>query len=357
LTEPKKKVFKIFSVILIVILSFSLGYVVAEAGFSAPNIYLDDLPSSATYTIKTDGIYYWAVRYDGKICFTSTNCSYVICSTADSIPTGGRIVIKASSTPYYLTSGVYTESKAVLFEGESLSYKEGYGISAYFVATTDVGFMFTLEGQWSSISKLTIDGNNTGSDGVLLGDIDQYIESSFIHHCNTYAIQLSGTNHWIKDNWIEWNTIGINLNARSYITNNHFVGNGQDMSITTAYGTMISGNTFHDSTTRAINIWGTPTNNLIISGNIFDQTLSAPSSINEFIIVSTGKTLYNSIISGNNVDGYGYAAHFISVGNDAVLDNVTAAFNTCWGLTGTGLSLGTGITGAINATYGNIGFP
>jgi len=37
------------------------------------NIYLDDFPSSATYTIKTDGSgNYWAVRYDGRVLWEST---------------------------------------------------------------------------------------------------------------------------------------------------------------------------------------------------------------------------------------------------------------------------------------------
>ena len=71
------KTFLVSLTLVSVIFLASIAYVVSNGGFTAPNIYLDDLPSTASYTVKTDGTYFWAVRYDGKIDTSSTNSSLV----------------------------------------------------------------------------------------------------------------------------------------------------------------------------------------------------------------------------------------------------------------------------------------
>jgi hypothetical protein len=84
---------------------FGLGYLSgrALAQTSYPNIYLDNLPSTASYVISTDGTYYYAVRYDGYLAFggpnnrggvSGTDASAVIQAVLNALPNGGKILIK-----------------------------------------------------------------------------------------------------------------------------------------------------------------------------------------------------------------------------------------------------------------------
>ena len=257
-------------------------------------------------------------------------------------------MVAASSTPYILDSSVTSASKAVLLDGESISYKTDYGVSSVFQASTDVGYMFDLTGQWSSISHIVIDGNTTGSDGVHLHNIDQYIERSFVLRCSTYGILLGGTNHWVQNNWIEWNTIGIGTQDRSYITNNHFVANGQDMSITSAT-VRIESNLFRNPTTRSLNIWGGTTSDLQILGNKFEMSSG---SITELITVSTG--LSYAQIRNNIIEGDSKATYFLNIANDSTLVNVAMDNNDFRGVT-SALNYGTGITGIVEC-HNNFGY-
>jgi hypothetical protein len=90
--ELSRKQVKLTVLFLCTILISSLGgYAYAQSGAS-PDIYLDDLPSQVTYTIKTDGTNYWAVRHDGYIAFESTNLTLVQQQAATAlIGTGGII--------------------------------------------------------------------------------------------------------------------------------------------------------------------------------------------------------------------------------------------------------------------------
>ena len=109
LTKLSKSQIKLAIAFLIVALvSSSMTYVYAQSAASK-NIYLDDLPASATYTIKTDGTNYWAVRYDGLIPWSSTNASYVVNTAMDTLlalgDIGGSITIVGSPSPIAATLG------------------------------------------------------------------------------------------------------------------------------------------------------------------------------------------------------------------------------------------------------------
>jgi len=103
LKVPKTVRFKTFLVSLTlvsVIFLASIAYVVSNGGFSAPNIYLDDLPSTASYTVKTDDTYFWAVRYDGKIPtgMSGTNDDLVIQYAINNCTSsGGSVLVKSGS--------------------------------------------------------------------------------------------------------------------------------------------------------------------------------------------------------------------------------------------------------------------
>ena len=78
----------------------AIAYVASNGGFTAPNVYLDDIPSDVSYVVKTDGSYFWAVRYDGKIPtgMNGTNDDLVIQYAVDNCTAnGGTVYVKAGT--------------------------------------------------------------------------------------------------------------------------------------------------------------------------------------------------------------------------------------------------------------------
>lgn len=344
----KKLNWKLVSVVLAVCLGVSVVYSAFAQAWTIPDIYMDDLPASATYTIKTDGTYYWAVRYDGKVSWTSTNCSYIVNSCYAALPEGGKIVMAPYDGYYYLTSPVVSNSKSVLLCGESISYKDGFGQSTVFMAANYMEFMFHMDGQWSSFEKIAVHGNSTGSGGIKLDGIDSYVDRCFLLHCNNAtnaAINLASTNHWVSNCWIEWNALGINTVQNSYIYDNHFVENTQDIA-SVSYNVKITNNLFRSSSTRSLNLWSA-SSDTIVMGNIFEAT----TAINEFIIFS--QTANNTIISNNIVKGNALAAYFIRLYNNAVLNGIIITDNNIRTLGTAFIQYGTGLTGNVTA-YNNM---
>jgi len=75
-----------------------LSYVLSSNGVGAGrDLYFDDLPSTASYVIDTDGTYIWATRYDGYVAYgdsanrggvDGTNASAVINAALDNLTSG-----------------------------------------------------------------------------------------------------------------------------------------------------------------------------------------------------------------------------------------------------------------------------
>lgn len=80
------------------------------------NVYLDDLPAIATYTIKSDATNYWAVRYDGEVLWESTNASYTI----NSALSGGNVTVFLSGQNQIWTilNPIMPTSNTILFGGD-----------------------------------------------------------------------------------------------------------------------------------------------------------------------------------------------------------------------------------------------
>lgn len=216
--EFTRKQVKLSVLFLVAILLSSLGgYAFAQAG-SSPNIYLDDLPASATYTIKTDGTNYWAIRYDGAISFSSTSASVVF---QNAIDTGKDIFISA---------GTYALSAAIELKRQTKI--EGAGTGVTILNFNGQGFYTpgnTTYRYWGiTISKMSINGVNTSS-GIDLSytyssvrleklQIEQFDSALKLVDC--YAIS-------VKDCEFNYNSFGIYaLNAQdSVFDNNKFYGN------------------------------------------------------------------------------------------------------------------------------------
>jgi len=85
---------KVSVIVSLLLMSFLAGYIFASPSFTAPDIYLDSLPSTASYVIDTDGTYIWAIRYDGKIAYNGTDASTVIQAAIDASPAMGTVMLK-----------------------------------------------------------------------------------------------------------------------------------------------------------------------------------------------------------------------------------------------------------------------
>ena len=70
--KNRKKVRYALALVFVCFVVFGVGFFVGQifASSSVPNVYLDQLPSTASYVISTDGTNVWATRYDGKIAFS-----------------------------------------------------------------------------------------------------------------------------------------------------------------------------------------------------------------------------------------------------------------------------------------------
>ena len=81
----------------------TIGYVFAQVSFSPPNIYQEDLPVSASYVIKTDGLWYWAVKHDGSIDFESFNPTETVQNAIDDIASDGLVYLMGFNLPEEVT--------------------------------------------------------------------------------------------------------------------------------------------------------------------------------------------------------------------------------------------------------------
>jgi hypothetical protein len=110
----KLKTYLLSLALVSVIFLSTIAYVFSVGGFAPPNIYLDDLPSTATYVVKTDGTYYWAVRYDGKIAFNGAVASIVIQNVFNQNPPS--VFFKTGT--YDLSGQTVTAASPIIIEGE-----------------------------------------------------------------------------------------------------------------------------------------------------------------------------------------------------------------------------------------------
>jgi len=127
-----------------------------------PDIYLDDIPSSATYVIKTDGTNYWAVRYDGRIMFESTNASYTI---NEAVSNGDSIVFKAGIYSYSTSIVLpYDETKTLKGEGRGNTIFE-YSGNDYAIKASNT-YTQATEYTWITHTICDIAINVTGANSL-----------------------------------------------------------------------------------------------------------------------------------------------------------------------------------------------
>lgn len=167
------------AIIFIVLLTVSLVSAVAVI-----NVYLDDLPATATYTIKTDGTNYWAVRYDGYKAWDSTNASYTVNSV---IATG--VTISFASGRFIFTSPIALNKDFVTLEGGGVNNT---------VLTAGANGLTIIDCQQRNnkglvIRNLAFDGNNatyTGGIGINFTGYYSIVENLYIYKFENIAFNL-----------------------------------------------------------------------------------------------------------------------------------------------------------------------
>ena len=105
--KNRKKFKQVLIFITVSLLIFGIGFFVGQIyaqSFTPPNVYIDSLPSTASYVISTDGTNVWATRYDGKIVYSGTDASTVIQSALNGLTSGRtwkeRVVVKGEIVIY-----------------------------------------------------------------------------------------------------------------------------------------------------------------------------------------------------------------------------------------------------------------
>jgi hypothetical protein len=116
---PTKISLRTFGVILLVAIAVTglFAYQVAQSTYTSTPLYLDAIPSTATYVVEADGAgNFRAIRYDGYLAYDSTNDDYTIQYAINQTTSSGGLV--------YVKSGSYSAS-VVLKDKVHLIIEEG----------------------------------------------------------------------------------------------------------------------------------------------------------------------------------------------------------------------------------------
>lgn len=84
----------------------------------SPDIRLDDLPSQAAYTLKTDGTNYWAVRYDGYKASESTTAATVLQYAITGLASTGGLIHIVGKFPITVNIAIPSLTSDLVIEGE-----------------------------------------------------------------------------------------------------------------------------------------------------------------------------------------------------------------------------------------------
>ncbi|MGQ9624808.1 MAG: right-handed parallel beta-helix repeat-containing protein, partial [Candidatus Bathycorpusculaceae bacterium] len=193
---------------------FMLGKTIASPSFP-PNLYLDSLPSTASYVIETDGTYYWAMKDTGQIVYggasnaggvNGTVASSVIQAVLDAvrISGGGRVFIKDGT--YVLKSMLKIGSNTVL-EGESwqtilqmtadvqTEYNDAT-IRNYNAYNTNIDSNIVIKNLQISGGETATFANYDGGAILFAGVVDSLIDHVYAHGYRHHLIRIASSPTW-----------------------------------------------------------------------------------------------------------------------------------------------------------------
>ena len=356
------KVFNLRQTISIAIICMLLTSVisyVAFSGGSSQNIYLDDLPASATFTIKTDDTNFWAVRDDGKQLWYSTNASYVFESVYGELTSGGSV---------FVTFADYTLTKEILPASNTFTFSDG----ATLIRSAGAGttYLMRIEDKENvTINQLTLRyADNTqgthrllrikNSNNIKVQDVELQNSSAYmlslIGNCNNIHIErcdftgvqdTAGTNNigvWADngkaptDVWVSncyfytRGAIWIDTGARSLSLRWHVNFNtainvtGDVFGVYSAHQSEIIGNTI---------LWNRDTNIMngidiqnasgtTISSNTLKRYANDTTPANPNVGIFVGHGALDSVVDANTVFNCTTGIILYGASNSSVTDNI-----------------------------------
>ena len=203
----------------------TVTYAIAQNSFISPNIALDDIPTTASFVVKSDRAgNYWSVASNGSICSVSTDASIPLQSAIDALRTkeGGDIYI--SSGTYEMRTlpiRVYGNIEIIgagIFDGSG-----GYSRGTRLIQAAE-GDLLTFTGSSKefmfSLKNIGIVGRNgtysTGSGLKIVADdtnggefCDALIDYVFFENFPEYGLYTNQGWGWMIDHTIiEFNNKG-----------------------------------------------------------------------------------------------------------------------------------------------------
>ena len=152
------------------------------------NVYLDDIPDGSTFSVQTDGTFYWATRFDGTKSYETTDFGSTVNSAIDAYG-GGRIYVGQGTFTFTASTGIDIDQ-----EGTTL---EGSGYDTLILAPA--GFndqMIHVTADYAKIKNMRLDGQDlqgAAYDGILLdgagnGGLD--VDNVWVEDCGQDGIHL-----------------------------------------------------------------------------------------------------------------------------------------------------------------------
>lgn len=249
LAIPKfgKKLLKRKLLILLIFVAFvAYGAFMAYRTIAQSNGGNTDIPATATYVIKTDGVNVWATRYDGKVMFNGTNAREVINNAIDATTNGGIVFIKAGT--YILNYGWVD----VLVRNKVKLIGEGYE-NTILKSIGDPGAGIALYPDYSEVRDLTVLGTGGEGTGIISGSNFGRPNGCKVLNCRianwTSGIRFNtpaGTKHEFGGNIIENCVYGLRIyNGSNCIISNNIISetNGQGILLGDSQNIVVAHNT------------------------------------------------------------------------------------------------------------------
>lgn len=351
--------------LLIALLITTVALVASNPDVISPNIYLDDIPSTVTYTIKSGSGYYWAVRYDGKKLWESTNASYVF----NSIPADSSVFIRNAryvlDSHWAINSNVTVASDGAILEREAGSGTR-YAINAEGKSNIKLsGFTIKYgdKTQGSAYLLRIKNSNNIRVTDVKIQDasyasvaLTGNVFNVWFTRCEMTGIQDASGRENIAvfadggsapcDVWVEscnFDTRGLWVDSGAYdkaerwhVNNNDFINiTGDVIGLYSVEQSEIIGNTIvWNKTTNIMN--GIDIRNATgttVIGNTLKRFVTDTTPANPNVGIYAGHGAQNSLISGNTIFNCTTGISLYGA------SNWTVSTNTIWGCSSNGISM------------------
>jgi len=309
-------------------------YTIIYDPFVPPNVYLDDLPSTASFKIATDGSYTWATKANGDIAYNNTNANSatVINNVISSVVGKAKIVLGEGTFP--LLSSIDDNGKSNI---EFCGLGQNVTIITFANSRPNLFHGIHLEGFGGSeiqnwyLHDFTIDGNwaNQGNEGHI-GIHLQYFNDSTLER-----VTIKNINGKAGDTSAGKGVDGQYCN-RIFVSGCRFIGKTDETTygrsgFIWSYSIGIIGEGLHTIGGSSGWVFYIGTNNSIVANSVFERMLAGGSVfyrnahwnvISECTVIGRGDTVQGFYISHGD---YEPCYHNIIIG--CTITNCTTGIN------------------------------